>query len=96
MMCHPIFIFQYIMPIKKPIYLETLSPGVIFTNLLAQSANAPVVIFWHHQSFFCAVQFHQQNYGQLCQHKQLENTLNFKAVHPVLYASKFGVNLLAQ
>jgi hypothetical protein len=63
---------------------------VNFTNLLAQSANAPVVIFWRQQSFFCTSQFHQQNYTQLYHYKQQENTLNFYAVR------KLGINLLAQ
>jgi hypothetical protein len=38
----------------------------------------------------------QQNYNQLYHYKQLENTLNFYAVRPVLYASKISVNLQVQ
>ncbi len=77
--------------------LVKLTPGVNFTGLLAHSANVSVVIFWCQPSFFCAVQFHQLNYGHLCQYIQLENTLNFYTlVCPALYTGKFGVNLLAQ
>jgi hypothetical protein len=54
-----------------------LSSAVNFTNLLVQSTNALVVIFLAPAIIICAVQFQQQNYGQLCQYKQLENTLNF-------------------
>ncbi len=43
-----------------------------------------------------AVQFHQQNYAQLHHYAQLENTLNFYAVHPKPCTSEIGVNLLAQ
>ena len=55
-------------------------------------ANAPLVIlfFWCQPSFFCAFQFHQQNCTQICQCKQLENTLKFYAVH------QFGINPLVQ
>jgi hypothetical protein len=43
-----------------------------------------------------AVQFHRQNYPQLHHSAQLENTLNFYAVRPVLYADKFSINLVVQ
>ena len=43
-----------------------------------------------------AVQFHQQNFAQLCWYIELENLPNFYIVHSALYASKLGVNLLAQ
>ncbi len=43
-----------------------------------------------------AIQFHQQNYTQLCYYAQLENTLDFYIVRPMLYINKFSVNLLAQ
>ncbi len=43
-----------------------------------------------------AIQFHQQNYPQLHHYTQLENTLNFYAVYPMLCASKISINLLVQ
>ncbi len=55
--------------------LVRLTSVVNFTNLLVQSANAPV----------STVQFHQQNYAQL------ENTLNFYNVRPMTCSSKIGV-----
>ena len=61
--------------------------GVNFTNLMAQSTNAPAV-------FFYAIQIHQQNYAQLYQNTQLEVTSNFYAVLSAPYASKFNVSLL--
>ena len=45
--------------------LMKLTPGVNFTNILTQSANALVVIPMGQQSFFCSIQFHQQNCAQL-------------------------------
>jgi hypothetical protein len=71
-----------------------LEEGVNLTKLLAQNKNALVIIIWCWQSFFFAVQFHQQNCTQLYLYKQLENTLNFYAVLPVLYNSKLSMNLL--
>ena len=43
-----------------------------------------------------AVQFHQQNCAQLYWSIELENPPNFYAVRSAPYASKLGVNLLAQ
>ncbi len=50
----------------------------------------------HSSAPVSAIQLHQQNYAELHLYDQLENTLNFYAVRPALYANKFGVNLLAQ
>ncbi len=36
-------------------------------------------------AFFCAIQFHQQNYTQLCRFTQLEFMLNY-SLHCMLYA----------
>ena len=76
--------------------LMKLTPGVNFTNLLALSANALVINIMRRQSFFGAIQFHQQSYGQLYQNIQLEVMPNFCAVCSVPYTSKLGVKLLAQ
>ena len=43
-----------------------------------------------------AVQFHQQNCAKLYWSIELENLPNFYAVRSAPYASKLGVNLLAQ
>ncbi len=69
--------------------------GVNFTNLLAQKRKcagsqflAPVVNLLRHSV--------QQNYNPLYHYKQLENTLNFYDVRPVLYVSKIIANLLVK
>jgi hypothetical protein len=49
-----------------------MSQGVYFTNLMEQSANAPVVITG-------AIQFHQQKNAQLY-YVQIENALNSDAL----------------
>jgi hypothetical protein len=68
-------------------------PGVNFTNPLAQSANAPVVILWCQWALFSFT--NKITSIQLHHYIQLENTLNFYPVHPALCANKFSVNLLA-
>jgi hypothetical protein len=50
----------------------------------------------HSSALVGAVQFHQQNYAQLHDYPQLENTFNFYAVCPMLCASNIGVYLLVQ
>ncbi len=47
-------------------------------------------------AFFGAIQFHQQNYTQLCRFTQLEFMLNYYSVCYMLWASKIGINQLAQ
>jgi hypothetical protein len=46
--------------------------------------------------FFSTIQFHQQNYLQLCWYTQREFTLNFYPVCFTPCTSKIGINLLAQ
>ncbi len=62
--------------------LKWKKTGVNFTNLMAQSANAPYS--------FTNKKLPNHHYAQL------ENTLNFYALHPALYTNKFSINLLAQ
>ena len=76
---------------RKKVYFS-LRPWVNFTNLLVQSVNVLAVSLLHQQSFFCAIQFHQQNCAQLYLYTQLEVTPNFYAVRDALYASKLSVN----
>ncbi len=61
-------------------YLESISPTVWWKVQMCQYDSLMA------QSFFCAVQFHQQNYAQLYNYAQIENMLNFYPVCPVLYA----------
>jgi hypothetical protein len=72
---------------------EAMVKNFLLSGINHQSSKEEFkVIFRCQQSVFCPVQFHQQNYAQLCQYTQLEFTLNFYAV---LCASKIIVNLLA-
>ena len=60
-----------------------IKPGVNFTNLKVQSENASTVSLLHWQSFFYAIQFHQQNYSQLNQYTRLAKLITFERKYRV-------------
>jgi hypothetical protein len=70
-------------------FFQAFSPGLNFTNLMAQSANAPAVSVLPRL-------VSPKTYAQLYYYAQLEITLNFYAVRFTPCTSKTGINLLAQ